>query len=150
MSIKKQDPSSITIDMPEVSDIPGQEHIKPIPLRGLSDTTTSSDDEEGKGILDDLNKPHAADDLNKREDSDEIITADIDGETDSDVRPDEKALLENMDEIESGTDDDFIKESSLDETDEDGTPLNESSLDQDVMGEDMDIPESTDDGSDED
>lgn len=39
-----------TIDMPDVKDIPGQEHIHVPHLRGLNDITISSDDEEGKGI----------------------------------------------------------------------------------------------------
>ena len=45
-----------TIDMPEVKDIPGQEHIHPPVIREMQDTTISSADEEGEGILDDLNK----------------------------------------------------------------------------------------------
>ncbi len=40
------------IDLPEVKDIPGQENIVPMPLGELADTTISSDDEEGVGILD--------------------------------------------------------------------------------------------------
>ena len=44
------------IDMPEVKDIPGQEHIHPPVIREMQDTTISSADEEGDGILDDLNK----------------------------------------------------------------------------------------------
>ena len=44
---------SFTIDLPDVKDIPGQEHIHPLPLGEIADTTISSDDEEGVGILDD-------------------------------------------------------------------------------------------------
>jgi len=40
------------MDLPEVKDIPGQENIEPMPLGELADTTISSDDEEGVGILD--------------------------------------------------------------------------------------------------
>lgn len=40
-------PETFIIDMPEVSDIPGQEHFVPAPLGILADTTISSDDEEG-------------------------------------------------------------------------------------------------------
>ncbi len=40
------------MDLPEVKDIPGQENIVPMPLGELADTTISSDDEEGVGILD--------------------------------------------------------------------------------------------------
>ena len=44
-----------TIDLPDVRDIPGQEHIHVPALGELADTTISSADEEGAGILDD---PH--------------------------------------------------------------------------------------------
>lgn len=40
-------PETVIIDLPEVSDIPGQEHFVPAPLGILADTTISSDDEEG-------------------------------------------------------------------------------------------------------
>jgi hypothetical protein len=45
-------PDTATIDMPEVKDIPGQEHVHVPPMGELADTTASSDDEEGKGLLD--------------------------------------------------------------------------------------------------
>lgn len=41
-----------TIDLPDVSDIPGQENVHVPPLGELADTTISSDDEEGKGVFD--------------------------------------------------------------------------------------------------
>jgi hypothetical protein len=41
-----------TIDLPEVKDIPGQEFVHTAPMGMLSDTTISSDDEEGKGLFD--------------------------------------------------------------------------------------------------
>ena len=40
-----------TIDLPEVSDIPGQEHVRPPRLGELADNTASSDDEEGDDVL---------------------------------------------------------------------------------------------------
>ncbi len=49
---EETEPGSFTIDMPDVKDIPGQEHIHVPHLRGLNDITISSDDEEGKGIWD--------------------------------------------------------------------------------------------------
>ena len=55
-SRKKQpekEPGTFTIDLPDVIDIPGQEHIHPLPLGEIADTTISSDGEEGVGILDD-------------------------------------------------------------------------------------------------
>jgi hypothetical protein len=49
----EKESESFTIDLPDVKDIPGQEHIHPLPLGEIADTTISSDDEEGVGILDD-------------------------------------------------------------------------------------------------
>src|SRR5690349_2926942 len=48
-------PDEGTIDMPEVKDIPGQENVHVPSLGELADTTISSDDEEGAGLLDELN-----------------------------------------------------------------------------------------------
>ena len=39
-----------TIDLPDVKDIPGQEHIHPPNPREYADTTISSSDEEGDNI----------------------------------------------------------------------------------------------------
>lgn len=41
-----------TIDLPEVKDIPGQEFVHTAPMGMLSDTTISSEDEEGEGLFD--------------------------------------------------------------------------------------------------
>jgi len=49
------------MDLPEVSDIPGQENYK---VEKLGPDTPSSDDEEGKGILDDDNDTRLSDDTN--------------------------------------------------------------------------------------
>jgi hypothetical protein len=43
------------IDLPDVEDIPGQEHISPAPLGELADDTASSADEEGEGLFDEEN-----------------------------------------------------------------------------------------------
>ena len=42
-----------TIDLPDVSDIPGQEHIHVPSMGELADTTISSADEEGEGLFED-------------------------------------------------------------------------------------------------
>lgn len=42
--------------MPEVKDIPGQEHIRPPRIREMMDITVASSGDEGMGLLDDLNK----------------------------------------------------------------------------------------------
>ncbi|HMH21684.1 MAG TPA: hypothetical protein VK563_07905 [Puia sp.] len=131
MAMKEKKADQTTMDLPEVKDIPGQEHIRPIPLTGLSDTTASSDGEEGKGILDD------PDDLG-------LVMG-----TEADVTPEERALLKNVGGLETGTDDDSIRDAALDQTDEDGDPLNESSLDKDLAGGDLDVPGAEDDDADE-
>ena len=39
------------INLPDVKDIPGQEHIHPPKMNAMVDATPSSDDEEGKAVL---------------------------------------------------------------------------------------------------
>jgi hypothetical protein len=41
-----------TLDLPEVKDIPGQEHVRPLPPGEMADTTISSADEEANELLD--------------------------------------------------------------------------------------------------
>ena len=50
---EKLRPDHGTLDLPDVQDIPGQEFVHAPPLGELGDTTISSDDEEGSGLLDD-------------------------------------------------------------------------------------------------
>ncbi|MEJ7674128.1 MAG: hypothetical protein WKF59_15895 [Chitinophagaceae bacterium] len=50
---EKMKPENMTIDLPDVEDIPGQENVKPMPIGELADTTISSDDEEGVGLFGD-------------------------------------------------------------------------------------------------
>ena len=55
-SLQDQDklkPELTTINLPDVEDIPGQEHVRPAPLGEMADTTIASDDEEGVGLFDD-------------------------------------------------------------------------------------------------
>ena len=49
--VERLKPDKATLDLPEVKDIPGQEHVHVLPLGDLSDTTASSDDEEGDDVL---------------------------------------------------------------------------------------------------
>ena len=100
-----------TIDMPDVQDIPGQEHVRPPRLGELEDTTASSADEEG--------------------------------EEDDDLG------FDDSDEREPGTEDDVLDEAALDNTDEDGDPLNEESFGEDVSGDDLDVPGADEDDDDE-
>ena len=118
---KPTDKNEIIIDMPEVKDIPGQEHVKPPQLRGMMDDTISSSGEEGEGIVDDLNK-----------DNDDELT---DGT--SNVTSQEKKLLKKTDRPLSGESKDLQK-MALDKTDGEDK-LNEEGDARD-MGEDLDVP----------
>ena len=108
--------------MPEVKDIPGQEHVKPPRMREMEDTTASSAGEEGEGILDDLNK--------------EDDSLDID-QTESNVTRTEKRLLNEADRPVSDETKD-IKKAMVDKTDGE-EKLNEEG-DTFDMGEDLDVP----------
>ena len=48
---KQLEPEEATIDLPEVKDIPGQEHIKVPRMKEFVDTTASSADEEGDELF---------------------------------------------------------------------------------------------------
>lgn len=131
MKNKEQKPeeNEINMDLPEVSDIPGQENIKPPKIREMMDTTASSAGEEGEGILDD---PGSEDQL-------------LDDR--SNVSDEEKKLLEETDHPPTEEDRDLEK-LALDNVDEDEEGLNESGGPLD-MGEDLDIPGSELDDEDE-
>jgi hypothetical protein len=159
-------PDEAILDLPDVSDIPGQENIHVPNLREMADTTASSDDEEGIGIWDndelseDLsndtfgaaqqiteNDLSIHDELESnldKEDIDDTETTDADlditddsVDPDSDVRPDEKEVLErSADNIDSPDNEDLFR-SELDDTDFDGEKLNE---DIELSGDDLDIP----------
>lgn len=109
------------INLPGVEDIPGQENIKPAPLGDLADVTASSADEEGDDIFND--------------DLDEAINSD----PDSNVSPQEKRGLHIAANDMPG-DDENLRDAALDNTDEDGTPLNEGSFDKNISPNDLDIP----------
>jgi len=120
-----------TIQMPEVKDIPGQEHIKPPLMREMMDTTISSADEEGEGIVDDLN-----------EDTDELY------DNESNVTPIEKDMLKRSNkQVNAETED--LDKLALDEIDEDDNKDTEQGDPLD-MGEDLDVPGSELDDDNED
>jgi hypothetical protein len=118
------------IDLPEVKDIPGQEHIRAPRLGELADNTASSSDEEGDDVLEPKD--------------DDLLSG-----TDADVTAEERRALENVDNLEGGTEDETLIEARLDDTDEDGDPLNEEGFGDDFSGEDLDVPGSEDDDADE-
>ena len=111
-------------NLPEVKDIPGQEHIHPPKMSSFADVTISSDDEEGKGLLDFEDDP----------------------DDESDVSREESDLLEQSVNRMASADDEDQANTTLDNTDDDGDPLNEEN---DVSGKDLDVPGSEDDDNNE-
>jgi hypothetical protein len=126
----KKDKKHITLDMPEVKDIPGQEHVRPPRIREMEDVTASSADEEGTGITDELNAGHPS--VNPVEN---MENADVNPDTD--VTEEEKILLERSDRPQSPTSR-SLEGLALDNTDGED-PLNEGGHPGD-MGEDLDVP----------
>ena len=121
--LKRMQSETVIMDLPEVKDIPGQEHIHVPPLGALADTTISSADEEGAGIFDDMDED---------EDTDILMG------TEADVLPEERTILESADEDMPTDDDHLLRMSSLDQEDFEGDTLNEGSLATDVSGGDLD------------
>lgn len=123
-----------TIDLPEVKDIPGQEHIHVPPLGELADTTISSAGEEGAGVLDDWN------------DEDD---ASIRMGTDADVTKSERRLLEESQNFLPTQDEVLLRKASLDNKDFEGDRLNEGGFGEQQTGTDLDVPNSESDDQNE-
>jgi len=66
---------------------------------------------------------------------------------DANVTKDERELLEKSADSTGTEDDELLQRAELDDTDDDGTPLNENS--DDLTGEDLDVPGEDEDDSDE-
>ena len=124
-----------TIDMPDVSDIPGQEHVRPPKAGEMADTTISSADEEGDNVF---GAQGSTDD-------------DLQMDQSSNVSADERALLARMGR--DGADDEPLRKSSLESTDNEGAPLNEKGFGEgkndEVSADDLDVPGSDLDDGDE-
>jgi len=123
-------PDEGTLDLPEVKDIPGQEHVRPLVTGELSDTTISSSDEEGHNILD----------------TDGNVDDDIIADKNSNVSSIERELLQQSSETMATNDDQQLKQASLDTTDDDNTALNEKV---NLSGDDLDVPGSEEDDDNE-
>ena len=124
---KHLQPDEGILDLPEVKDIPGQEHIRIPKMKEFADTTISSDDEEGVGILDE-------------EEEDETSA----GTT---VTKEEKKVLRDAAEKNMDVkDEQNLEQAQLDNRDEDGELLNEKT---DVSGSDLDVPGSEEDDANE-
>jgi hypothetical protein len=106
------------IDLPDVEDIPGQENVRPAPMGEMADTTIASDDEEGVGLLND-------------EEDDDLTTG-----TNNNVSNEEKKVLQEADEDMPTRDEGNLRRATMDNVDEDGTPLNEGGFG-DATGEDI-------------
>jgi hypothetical protein len=116
-----------TLDLPDVKDIPGQEHIR-VPHPGeYTDTTISSADEEGKDLW-----------------SDEDIT-----DSSSNVSSIEKELLEKSANEMPTRDEQSLSQASLDATDNEGELLNEKTSSNAASGSDLDVPGAEQDDEDE-
>jgi hypothetical protein len=114
------------MEMPDAKDIPGQEHVHVPPTGEMGDTTISSADEEGTGILDNVND----DDLSS---------------PDSDVSKDERKVLSDAAKKTDTRDQRNLDAAALDQLDEEGEVLNEKSG---LAGDDLDVPGSElDDGN---
>jgi len=118
---EKMETETTEINLPGVGDIPGQEDYVPAPLGELADTTISSADEEGDAIFNDN------------------IDEDVFDNPDSNVSTTEKEDLAITAHDMPG-DDENLREAALDNTDEDGTPLNEGSFKTNITGTDLDVP----------
>jgi hypothetical protein len=116
-------PEEVILDLPDVSDIPGQENIHVPPLGMLADTTISSDDEEGVGLFGD----------DDADEDTELIMG-----TEADVSESERTALAKADEDMPTDDETRLRSSELDQADFEGEALNEGSLATDVSGADLD------------
>ena len=132
---ERMQPEEFIIDMPDVSDIPGQEHIVVPQILEMQDDTISSDDEEGVGLFGD-------------DEEDEDTRPNMGNE--ADVSNTEKALLKRSADEEPNEDDLGLRRAKLDSTDDEGAQLNEGSLATDVSGADLDTSGVDDDNAMED
>lgn len=120
------------IELPDISDIPGQEKIVNAGVPGaMSDTTISSDDEEGI---------REGKDILAEDDNVNIVMG-----TDADVTEEDLAMLGDPDQDQDMNEDELIRKEGLDNTDFDGDPLNEAAVDEASTGDDLDVPEEEND-----
>jgi hypothetical protein len=122
-----------TIDLPDVRDIPGQEHINIPNMNEFKDSTASSDDEEGKDVW-----------------TTELGTEDVTTDQTSNVSPMEKEMLDLSANDMPTRDEQQLRRATLDDKDDDGDLLNERTSASAISGSDLDIPGADDDNEDED
>jgi hypothetical protein len=118
---EKLKPDQATFDLPELKDIPGASRSVKNASLLPGDTTISSADEEADDLLDD------DDDMMEENNFRDV----------SDVTATEKKLL--RDSLDPSYDTDLpVHSISLDRKDNEGVALNESGMDRDLFGEDLD------------
>ena len=122
---ERLEPEETTIDLPDVSDIPGQENVRAPVLGEMADTTISSADEEGDEIFE--------------EEDDDV---DLRMGTRADVSREERQTL--ADDYMPTRDEDNLRNARMDNVDFQGERLNEKSFGEEQSGRDLDIPENTD------
>ncbi|MCU7547700.1 hypothetical protein OCK74_01180 [Chitinophagaceae bacterium LB-8] len=118
------------IELPDVSDIPGQENVSVPPMGELADTTIASDDEEGVRVF-------------GRDDSEDFTMG-----TEADVTREERRTLASDDYMPT-KDEDKLIQASMDNTDFQGESLNEKGFGQSLSGKDLDVPGSEVDNANE-
>lgn len=123
---KQLQPDEAILDLPEVKDIPGQEHVRPFLPGEMADITISSADEEANDLLD--------------------IDKDILADNETNVTNVERDLLQRSSESMATADDEQLSHAALDTTDDEGTPLNEKI---NLSGSDLDVPGSEEDDANE-
>ncbi len=116
--------------IPDAEEIPGQGNITPLSADEFADQTASSQHEEGDDLFDN--------ELDKQ----------IRNDPESNVSNQEREDLSRAANDMPG-DDEGLREAALDDTDEDGTLLNEEGMDRSVSGDDLDVPGSELDDDDE-
>ena len=122
---RKMQPEEATLDLPDVKDIPGQEHVRPPKMKEFADVTISSDDEEGKGIFEE---------------------EEIEMDSDTNVSAVEKDLLQKSSAGFDTNDEKQLRDAKLDTVDNEGDPLNERN---DLAANDLDVPGSEEDDANE-
>jgi hypothetical protein len=117
---EKLKPDQATLNLPEIKDIPGAGRSGKNASLLPGDTTISSADEEADDLL-----------------NDDEVTDENNLRNESNVSRTEKRLL--RDSLDPSYDSDLpIHSISLDRKDNDGVELNESGMDRDLFGEDLD------------
>ena len=123
---KRMQEETTVINLPEVKDIPGQKNFDPIPPGEPAVPTAASADEEGEGLLDDLNTGEENDTTPLMDDNSNV------------TREERQDLYNSANVTPYEQDAENLSRAQLDSTDEDGTPLEEKS--RRLSGSDLDVP----------